>query len=147
MSRFTEILLFSPLPDGNSWVIRRDFGYDVGEEGSSEVIDVPLYFITDFTSVPRPFWSVIPRWGKYGNAAVIHDYCYWEQSYSRKRADEIFREAMTVLGVKPWKKSAIFYAVHLFGRMAWNKNRRLKLKDPDAKSYDPVQLGDSNTKG
>ena len=61
MSRFTEELLVSPLPDGRTWVIRRDFGYDVGEEGSGNTIDVPIGFKTDFASVPRLLWSIIPR--------------------------------------------------------------------------------------
>jgi hypothetical protein len=77
MSRFTEELLVSPLPDGRTWVIRRDFGYDVEEEGSGNTINVPIGFKTDFASVPRLLWSIIPRWGKYGNAAVIHDFLYW----------------------------------------------------------------------
>ncbi|MEN8808623.1 MAG: hypothetical protein ABF291_14190 [Desulfobacterales bacterium] len=54
MSRFTEILLVSPLPDGKNWVIKKDFGYEVGNEGSGEVIDVPMGFATDF----RPICSL-----------------------------------------------------------------------------------------
>lgn len=135
MSRFTDILLVSPLPDGKTWVIRRDFGYDVGEEGSGETIDVPLGFKTDFTSVPRPLWWLLPQWGKYGNAAVIHDFCYWDQKYSRKRADEIFKEGMKVLKVKGWQVQAIYYAVHWFGFFAWNGNKKMKAKDPNSKFY------------
>ena len=41
MSRFTEILTVSPLPDGRSWVLREPFGYDVGHENSGETIEVP----------------------------------------------------------------------------------------------------------
>ena len=52
MSRFTEILNVSPLPDGKNWVIMKDFGYYVGEEDSGNRIDVPIGFITDFASVP-----------------------------------------------------------------------------------------------
>ena len=60
--------------DGRNWVIRKDFGYAVGSEDSGEVIDLPTGFVTDFASVPRPLWWLYPKWGKYGNAAVIHDY-------------------------------------------------------------------------
>jgi len=28
MSRFTDVLVVSPLADGKTWVILRDFGYD-----------------------------------------------------------------------------------------------------------------------
>ena len=63
MSRFTDILLVSPLADGKTWVVMRDFGYDVGTEGSTDRIDVAVGFQTDFASVPRLFWTVLPKWG------------------------------------------------------------------------------------
>ena len=130
MSRFTEILTVSPLADGKTWVIRRDFGYDIGEEGSGNTIDVPIGFMTDFASVPRPLWALLPRWGKYGNAAVIHDYCYWEQRFTRKRSDDIFREAMQVLDVSKWQIFLMYYAVRLGGSLAWAGNKRRKEKGP-----------------
>ena len=126
MSRFTEILKVSPLPDGKNWVIIKDFGYDVGKEDSGNKINVPIGFITDFASVPRFLWWFIPRWGKYGNAAVIHDYCYWEQQYNRKEVDNIFREGMEVLRVENARIFILHWAVRLFGYMAWGKNRRMK---------------------
>ena len=126
MSRFTEILTVSPLPDGRSWVIRCPFGYDVGEEGSGETIEVPVGFVTDFASVPRILWSFIPCWGKYGNAAVIHDFCYWEQRYTRKRSDEIFMEAMGVLEVGRIQKAILYWIVYLFGWIHWRRNAKDK---------------------
>ncbi len=97
MSRFTESLVVTPLPDGKTWILLCDIGYAVGEEGSNDVVDVPIGFHTDFASVPRPLWAFLPRWGKYGNAAVIHDYLYWEQSRPRKESDSILLEGMEVL--------------------------------------------------
>jgi len=126
MSRFTEILTVSPLPNGKSWVLRKPFGYDVGEEGSGETIEVPVGFVTDFTSVPRILRGIIPCWGKYGNAAVIHDYCYWEQKYTRKRADEIFREAMGVLEVSRIHRAVLYWMVRLFGWIHWYRNTKDK---------------------
>jgi hypothetical protein len=128
MSKFTNILIVSPLPDGKSWVIRNSFSYDIGEENSKNTINIPIGFTTDFTSVPRFLWWLFPRWGKYGNAAVIHDYCYWEQMLSRKEADLIFKEAMEVLQVPKWKISTIYRAVRTFGHIAWNKNKKNKEK-------------------
>ena len=84
MSKFTDILTVSPLADGKTWVTRKEFGYDIGEVDSGNLIDVPIGFMTDFASVPRPLWWFIPKWGKYGNAAVIHDFSYWQQQFSRK---------------------------------------------------------------
>jgi len=128
MSRFTEVLTVSPLADGRTWVTRKDFGYDVGEEGSGDSIDVPIGFMTDFASIPRPLWIILPRWGKYGNAAVIHDYCYWEQSRSRLESDRIFRQAMGVLNVPKWKICVMYCAVRLGAGLAWSGSRRQKEK-------------------
>lgn len=94
MSKFTDILTVSPLADGRTWVLRKKFGYDIGEKGSGNSIDVPIRFMTDFASVPRLFRGLVSKWGKHGNAAVIHDYCYWTQTCCRKDSDKIFREAM-----------------------------------------------------
>jgi hypothetical protein len=126
MSRFTNMLLVSPLPDGKTWIIRSDFGYDVGEEDSGETINIPVGFMTDFASVPRLLWTLIPRWGRYGNAAVVHDFSYWKQSYSRRRADDLFLEGMMVLAVPKLQRMIIYYAVRYFGFLAWRKNARLK---------------------
>ena len=126
MSRFTEPLIVTPLPDGKTWIILNDFGYEIGEEGSGNIINVPIGTYTDFASIPRTLWAVFPRWGKYGNAAVIHDWMYWDQSRSRKEADDIFLEGMEVLQVPAWKRRAIYSAVRTFGRIAWNSNQKKK---------------------
>ena len=47
MSKFTDILKVSPLADGKTWVTRKEFGYDIGEEGSDNSIKVPIGFITE----------------------------------------------------------------------------------------------------
>jgi hypothetical protein len=127
MSAFTENLIVSPLPDGRTWILRSKFSYDVGTEGSGETINVPAGFITDFASVPRIFWWIYPQWGKYGNAAVIHDFLYWEQSkYKKDEADKIFMEGMTVLGVGKVTAKILYLAVKYFGKWAWNSNSKRK---------------------
>ncbi len=122
MSRFTNVLVVSPYPDGKTWYLRGDFGYDVGAEGSGRTIIVPEGFTTDFASVPRPLWSIFPKWGKYGNAAVIHDYLYFVQLTTRKETDGIFLEAMGILNVSGWQKWPIYWGVRLFGFIAWYMN-------------------------
>ena len=123
MSRFTESLVVTPLPDGRTWIILYDFGYEIGDEGSGDVINVPIGFHTDFASIPRPLWAIFPRWGKYGNAAVIHDYLYWEQSHNRKESDDILLEGMVVLEVGYFTRYAIYWAVRLGGWWAWRRNK------------------------
>ena len=123
MSGFTDALVVSPLADGKTWVIVRDFGYDVGAEDSGDHIGVAIGFKTDFATVPRPFWAILPKWGRYGNASVIHDWLYWTQTRPRREADAIFLEAMGVLGVSPLVKNPMYWAVRLFGWLAWLRNQ------------------------
>ncbi len=143
MSRFTELLLVSPLPDGRNWVIKKDFGYAVGKKDSNEVIDVPIGFVTDFASVPRPLWWLFPKWGKYGNAAVIHDFLYWDQRYSKKKSDYIFLEAMKVLGVNKVTSFLLYKSVSWFGCFAWKSNQRRKKRGYDKLLKDlPKKISD-----
>jgi len=128
MSVFTKPLMVSPLPDGKRWVLRSDFYYNVGSKDSGDRITVKKGFITDFTSVPRLLWAVYPKWGKYGNSAIIHDWLYWDQSRPRKEADSIFLEGMVVLGVGRFTRWSIYKSVSRFGFMAWNSNKKAKNK-------------------
>ncbi|HFC54303.1 MAG TPA: DUF1353 domain-containing protein [Gammaproteobacteria bacterium] len=123
MSRFTRALIVSPLADGRTWVLVEPFSYDVGELGSGDTIEVSRGFKTDFASIPRLFWIALPKWGKYGNAAVIHDWLYMTQERSRAEADAILLEGMGVLEVPRWQCFLIFRAVRWFGWFAWMRNR------------------------
>lgn len=119
MSEFTKSLVVSPLADGRTWVLLEPFSYDVGAEGSGDTIHVPALFMTDFASVPRPFWAVFPPWGKYGNAAVIHDFGYATQTRRRAAVDAIFLEGMQVLGVGWLARHLIYWSVRAWGWAAW----------------------------
>jgi hypothetical protein len=85
-------------------------------------------------------WVVFPPWGKYGNAAVVHDFLYWVQDRSRFKADKIFLEAMGVLGVSLWEKYSMFLTVRLFGWYVWWSNPRRKRKGFE-KIGEPIPLG------
>src|SRR5690348_12260167 len=59
--------------DGRIWQLTTAFDYESALAG---LIRVPVGFVTDFASVPRFFWRVLPPTGRYGKAAVVHDYLY-----------------------------------------------------------------------
>jgi hypothetical protein len=122
MSKFTQALIVTPLDDGQNWVVLGEFGYDVGEEDSGDTIMVERGFVTDFASIPRLLWVIFPKWGKYGNAAVIHDWLYWVQTRSRKESDAIMLEAMGILRVSKITRHLIYRAVRVFGWWAWYRN-------------------------
>ena len=131
MSSFTKELIATPLDDGKTWVIREEFKYDIGAKDSGDSVVVPVGFVTDFASIPKIFWSILPNWGPYGKAAIIHDYLYFSHNRTKDEADNIFLEGMLVLGVPPWKANIIYQSVHFFGESSYKKpgGRMVKVKD------------------
>lgn len=101
-----------------------EFSFDATIKDSTESITVPVGFMTDFASVPFLLRGLIPRWGKHGKAAVIHDWLYWQQpnGVTREQADDVMDQGMRVLEVNPLSRKAILRGVQLFGFIAWRKN-------------------------
>jgi len=101
------------------WVVCEEFGYN--DEQLDITVIVPSGSTTDFASIPRIFWSILPPWGRYGWAAVIHDYLYRHGLYTRSIADLVFLHAMEELNVAKWKQVTMFNAVRWFGGPAYQK--------------------------
>ena len=123
MSSFTSPLIVSPMADGRKWRLERPFTFHIGSQYSLNYIQVPKHFVTDFASIPWFFWTFLPYWGKYGKAAVIHDYIYQTHCRTREEADDIFYEAMLVSGTKHWKAMVMYASVRMWGGLAWGKKR------------------------
>lgn len=100
----------------NTWELLADFSFHVGSYSSDDVITVPAGFVTDLASVPRILWTFLPPHGKYSKAAIIHDYLYEYGIRTKKYADDVFLEAMEVLGVPAYKRQLMYWAVRMFGR-------------------------------
>jgi hypothetical protein len=117
MSSFTTPLELEYI-DGFNWKVTAEFAFE--SEIAKRTIHVPAGFVTDFASIPRFLWNLLPPTGQYGKAAVVHDYCYRTLGFVTKSiADQVFREGMIVLGVPSWKINTIYYAVKFFGRRAY----------------------------
>lgn len=114
--------------DGRRFRVWIEFDFVSREQGT--VIRVPTGFITDFASTPRFFHRVFPPHGLYGPAAVIHDYLYFTGLLPRHRADQMFYEGMTVLGVGLITRYSMFWAVRLFGWRPYGRYRRRDRKRP-----------------
>lgn len=109
---FHSPLTLTPDDAGRNWTLDASFVYD----SSVGPITVPAGFVTDFASVPKLLWNILPPFGRYGKAAIVHDYLYRTQGYASKPvADAIFLEAMKALGVGRLTRYTMFYAVRLFG--------------------------------
>ena len=142
MSTFTRPLHLEFI-DGKFWKLLAPFIYYVGKKHSDEFLLVRAGFTTDFASIPRFAWSIIGHpAGKHGKAAVVHDWlyrypddgltipvaptpaCVQLPTRTRRRCDQIFLEAMKVLGIGWWKRSTMYCAVRVGGRGAWKKWRK-----------------------
>jgi hypothetical protein len=134
MSSFTEPLIMEPLakPSGGfklfgyhflgttEWKLKHDFVYHVGDKSSPSRIGIKSGFKTDLASIPRSLWVVYPPYSpEYGKAAVLHDAIYASELFDRKTCDDIFYEAMGVLGAGPVSKRIIYTAVRTFGGFVW----------------------------
>ena len=130
MSNFTKEIIVALIPGGRKVRLVESFSYYVGKTDyltdHGIVITVPVGFVSDGASIPRFAWPIIgsPLTGKYRAAAIIHDYCYFMQMFSREISDKIFLEAMKVLKVSKWKRYIIYWAVRLFGCLAWGNRQR-----------------------
>ena len=137
VSSFREplILKFLDTNESKRFEVASPFTYYIDKLGGNLKVSIPIGFRTDFASVPRLFWRVIPPIGLYGKAAVVHDYlcenkhawqidnqgnsaCYM---VSRKEADKIFRDAMQVLGVGKIKRNIMFLGVRLYSIFTFKK--------------------------
>ena len=88
------------------------------------LIVVPAGTVTDFASIPRLFWRILPPWDIHRRAAIVHDYLYTIQTHPKATADKVFLEAMEAIGVPAWKREAMYIAVDFFGFSAWRKHSK-----------------------
>ena len=103
--------------DGRTWIVIQSFHYltDV-RIPASQRIEVPAGFQTDFASIPRGLWNILPPTGRYALAAVVHDYLYRTRyRATRAQADRVLLEAMGVLKVGRWTRWTIYSGVRLGG--------------------------------
>jgi hypothetical protein len=96
--------------EGKWWKLEEPITY----RGNKDVFTVPHQFRTDFASVPRPFVWLLPPYGAYTKAAILHDYlCKPEAEVRRADADGLFRRAMWELGVPFIRRWMMWAAVRL----------------------------------
>lgn len=97
--------------DDANWRVVEPLQY----EGKHERFTVPAGSATDFASVPRIFVWLLPRYGRYTKAAILHDYLWREQvsrgGMSWVEADAVFRRAMRELGVPFLRRWVMWAAV------------------------------------
>lgn len=63
MSSFTKPLKVENV-DARRWKLLEEFDYFIGAVDSKESVNVPAGTVTDFASIPRPLWNILPPWGQ-----------------------------------------------------------------------------------
>jgi hypothetical protein len=134
-------LILEPISNGKA-ILLEEYVYDI----NGYLIRVPKSFITDGASVPHSLQWLYNPYGKYINAAVIHDYLY--SSYNntginRTLADKIFKHIMKETGVDDRTIRRFYIAVRCFGETSWKhklqnegyKDRAIVDKTKEAKEY------------
>lgn len=101
MSSFTSPLIVSPMPDGKNWKLLRRFTYRIGKRYSRRMISISAGFLSDFASVPRIVWWLLPWWAKFNKASILHDWLYkvkkiMGKPITRKEADTLWLGAMFI---------------------------------------------------
>lgn len=105
------------------YVVAKPFTWKINETSH---VTVPRGFITDGASVPTDLQCILPPLGKYGQAAVLHDYlCEYlsitvdgvPYKIDRIWADTIFCLAMDYLEVNPLVREVMHNAVSLYTRL------------------------------
>jgi Protein of unknown function (DUF1353) len=111
------------------WRLERDYMY----RDRATRIRIPAGFVFDLSSVPRPFWSLIAPFELSIVAPLLHDVLYrhggnlppkWvkpPRTYTRAEVDRMFRRIMEAEEVSRWRRVLAYWAVRLFGRLAWRK--------------------------
>lgn len=115
---FLDPLFLEYVGGARPYRVARRFRYHSALIG--RIIEVPADadYRTDFASVPRLFWRILPPHGPYAKSAVIHDWLCDQRGrtgINSKTTHKIFREAMIVDHVPSWKVATMYRAVRWFG--------------------------------
>ena len=82
---------------------------------------VPKGTVSNGASVPRLLWWIYPPYGTYTYPAVIHDFLYENNLYTRKFADRQFLIDMGRCNTNKFTKWLFYYIVRIFGGLNWKK--------------------------
>jgi|ERR1035437_5503160 hypothetical protein len=144
MSKFSDKLIVEPVGDGKNWIVYNSFNYQ--SDVLDTIINIPREFITDGASIPRLFWDIFIPTGPYFQAAVVHDYLYRWQKFTRRQSDDTLLEGMWVLHCKLRQYFIIYIMVRLFGWYAWCRDGKRPISEKDLLINRNMVIGQTPTK-
>lgn len=102
-------LLLTPY-SARTWQVVEDFTVKT----SYGIFTVPKGMITDLASVPRCLWCILPPFGNYTIASVLHDYLYGSKIVSFSVADKVFKEVMLKYNTPKIQANIMYLSVRFF---------------------------------
>lgn len=91
---------------------------------NGELIHIKAGFLWDLSSSPRLFWNILPPDGDFEIAALIHDYLYQNNLFTRAFADSEMLRFSNATNQSRVDNYIRFLGVRAFGWIVWNKNRK-----------------------
>jgi len=119
----TQAILL-PFADMDYWIVYKPIYWTPPANAPKSLpraVTVPSGFVSDLATIPSYFWWALPPTGRYGHAAILHDWLYWEQSCSRAVADRVFEVAMAELNVDLPLRKAMWAGVRVGGGKFWDE--------------------------
>lgn len=88
-------------------------------------IFIPAGFISDFASVPRLFWGIIPPHGRTASACIVHDYLYEAKPIkaTRRQVDLYWKSLLQQCNIPRWQVNVMYAYVRLLGWYTWKKSK------------------------
>ena len=120
MAKISGELVTKRLEDGKRQLINKIEAFSLDTH-----IEVPKGFVTDFSSIPQVFASLI-RWKRVDIAGVVHDRLYQTGEVPKDKADKIWFDVARSGEVKAnlFEASAGWLGLKVGGWWAWNKHRK-----------------------
>lgn len=112
-----------PFADMDNWIVFKPIHWTPPANAPTNLpraVSVPAGFVSDLATIPNYFWWALPPQGRYGHAALLHDWLYWQQGVSRATADKVFEVAMGELNVDLPLRKAMWAAVRVGGGEYWS---------------------------
>lgn len=82
-------------------------------------VNVPSGFVNNLASIPWFVMWLFDKLGKHQRGAVLHDYLYRRQKFTKRYSDKQFNLAMEQDGVARWRRNLIIGGLAVGGWVAW----------------------------
>jgi len=112
------VLEYIPSKKGKKW---KTFNQIDVKLSDGSYLEIPKGFSTDLSTVPKSLWGVLPPFGNFLLAALVHDYLYvTKDKRGRKFADKEMLIISNENNNNKVDNYFRYYAVRLFGGLYWN---------------------------